>query len=169
MVEAHVSQGKASKERLPAVGNGVEWEACEGGSRRIRKSAEDFQARFKCVAFQELIVAGRQPVVKEVIIKEALVTLGGGALLIAELGLHAMVQGQLYIRLVAFGKSQPKPGASWDKVAEALVQRSVRLMAGEFGDTLLPLLETIRERMTIKVCAMRLCTGKEDLEIVMIP
>ena len=145
-----------------AVGNGVEWEACDGGSRRIRKSAEDFQARFKCVAFKELIVAGRQPVVKEVNIKETLATPGGGALLIAELGLHAMVQGQLYIRFAAFALDRIRGGGSKSgeicadgslQWAKALEHESVRLMAGEFGAALLPLLATIRKRMTTNVCA----------------
>ena len=48
----------------------------DGGSRR---SGEDFQVMFNCVVFDELIVAGRRPVVKEVDIKETLVTPGGGA------------------------------------------------------------------------------------------
>jgi len=39
-------------------------------------------------------------------------------------------------------------------VAAALEHRSVRLMAGEFGETLLLWLATIRNRMTITVCAM---------------
>lgn len=128
----------------------------DGGSR---KSGEDFQVMFNCVVFKELIVAGRRPVVKEVDIKETLFTPGGGAVLIADLGLHVMVQGQLSIRLAAFAPDRLRGGGGWTQVAAALEHRSVRLMAGEFGDTLLPLLATIRKRMTINVCAVRLCPG----------
>ena len=108
---------------------------------------------FNCVVFKELIVAGRRPAVKQNDVKEALLTLGGGAVLIAELGLHVMVQGQLTIRLAAFASDRIRGGDTLlpgtIQVTAALEHRSVRLMAGEFGDTLLPLLATIRKRMTI--------------------
>ena len=65
-----------------------------------------------------------------------------------------MVQGQLSIRVAAFASDRIRGDGDWIRVAAALEHRSVRLMAGEFGDTLLPMLETIRKRMTIKVCAM---------------
>jgi hypothetical protein len=125
--------------------------------------------KFKCVVFKKLIVAGRLPVVKEVEIKETSNTPDGGAVLIAELGLHVMVQGQLSIRVAAFASDRIRGGGAWIAVAAALAHRSVRLMAGEFGDTLLPMLATIRKRMTIKICAMSLCTNKEDEVVVTMP
>ena len=108
--------------------------------------------RCSCVVFNELIVAGRLPVATEVDTKETRITPGGGAVLIAEVGMHVAVQGQLSIRLAAFGKSDPIRGASWDKVAEALVQRSVRLMAGELGESFANLLAATRKCMTVNVC-----------------
>ena len=45
--------------------------------RQARPSAEDFQVKFLCVVEQELIVAGRSSVVKEIDIKEVMRTLGG--------------------------------------------------------------------------------------------
>ena len=130
--------------------------------------------RFNCVVFKELIVAGRRPVVKELDMRETLFTRGGGAVLIAGVGVSVMVQGQLSIRVAAFALDRMRDGDTLlagilQQVAAACEYRSVRLMAGEVGDTLLPLLATIRKRMTIKVCAMRLCTEKEDGAIVMIP
>ena len=92
----------------------------------------------------------------------------GGIVLIAELFWSERLQGQLSIRLVAFCSYTActmLPGRT--QVAAALEHRSVRLMAGEFGDTLLPLLATIRKRMTITVCAM--ITDKEDGAIAMRP
>lgn len=134
-----------------------------------RKRGDHFQVTFKCVVFKELIVAGRRPVVKEVDIKETLFTPGGGAVLIADLGLHVMVQGQLSIRVAAFASDRIRGGGEWIKVQAALEHRSVRLMAGEFGETLMPLLAALRTHMTIKVCAMKLCTDKEDGAVVMTP
>ena len=138
----------------------VEQKTCgDGGSR---KSMEDLQVSFHVVKFKHLIVARRCPVVKELEIKETFDTPGGGVALIAELGLHVMVQGQLSIRIAAFDTRKIRGGGEWDEVADSLAHRSVRLVAGEFGDTLLRLLATIRKRMAIKVCAMTLCTDKED-------
>ena len=107
--------------------------------------------------------------VKEVDIKETLFTPRGGAVLIAELGLHVMVQGQLSIRLAAFVKAGPIRIGNLEKVAEALVRRSVRLMAGEFGDTLFALLAETRKRMAANVCAMSLCSDKDDGAVVELP
>ena len=123
---------------------------------------------FHCVAFKELIVAGRSPIVKQVNIMETMFTpQKDGCVLIAELGLNVMVQGQTSIRLAAFASAFASECIRVDEpwiltVASFLERRSVRLMAGEFGNTLSPLLELMRKRMTINVCAMRLCTGKDD-------
>ena len=133
----------------------------DGGSR---KSGEDSEAMFHCAAFNELIVAGRSPIVKQVDITETMFTpQKDGCVLIAELGLNVMVQGQTSIRLPAFASAFASECIRVDKpwiltVAAFLERRSVRLMAGEFGNTLSPLLELMRKRMTINVCA----TGKGD-------
>ena len=77
--------------------------------------------------------------VKELDIKDSFVTAGGGVALIAEFGLHVMVQGQLSIRFAAFDTGKIRGGGELlDAMAEALNRRSVRLVAGEFGATLLP-------------------------------
>jgi len=140
----------------------------DGGSR---KSGDDFQVMFSCAVFKELIVAGRRPVVKQADILRTLVTPSGGAVLIAKVGLHISVQGQTSIALAAFGTSSPKRSvvASWGTVAAALEHRCVRLMAGEFGDTLFTLLAATRKRMAVKVCAMRLATDNDDGASVLQP
>ncbi len=144
----------------------------ESPKQKPRKNAEDFQVQFSCIVqFPSLIVAGRRPVVKDVDVKETLSLPGGGSVLIAEVGLHVMVQGQLSIRLAAFANSAPLRGGgvTFDNVAEAFENRSVRLIAGEFGETLFILLAAIRKRMAVNVCAMRLCSDKEQGAVAQLP
>ena len=118
----------------------------DGGSV---ESAGDFQVTFRVSVYKHLIVAGRCPVVKELCIKDA-----RGEWLIAELDFHVMVQGQLSIRVAAFARQDIRGGGEWDEVAEALGHYSVRLLAGEFGDTLSPCLATLRKRLAVKVAAV---------------
>ena len=51
----------------------------KGQGQRARASPEEFQVMFKCVIMEELIIAGRHSIVKEVEIKQVLRTPGGGA------------------------------------------------------------------------------------------
>ena len=128
-----------------------------------RRGPEYFQAQFDCVSYDDVIIAGRLPITREVGITDILITPDGGSVLIAEVGYHVSIQGQLTMRLAAFGKSDPHRGSgeSWDTVIAALVKRSVRLMAGRFIDAqslgnacpFQAFLAAARSRMEVKVCA----------------
>ena len=125
--------------------------------------------KYKCLVFLNTIVAGRESMVKEIEAKEALSFSGGGYVLIAEVGLNRNVQGQLSFMLAAYVKAGSIHTDDLEKVADALVRRSVRLMAGEFGDSLIAMLSETRKRMRAKVCAMSLCPDKDDGAVVEVP
>ena len=73
----------------------------KGKGQQARASKEVFQVMFKCVIMQELIIAGRHSIVKEVEIKQVSRTLGGGPLLIAEVGFSVAIQQMLSMRVAA--------------------------------------------------------------------
>ena len=94
---------------------------------------------FSFADVKELIVFGRRGLAAEVDMKMTGSTPGGGSVMSAEVGFRAAAQGQVSIRLAAFGPSTSiGGGGEWEErmrpVAEVLAQRSVRLMAGECGD-----------------------------------
>ena len=103
----------------------------------------------------------------EVEIKQALLTLGGGPLLIAELGLSVSIQNMLSIRVAALcvhdqdaaGDGDAK---GWADVAQALEQRSVRLIAGEFRDQIFTILQSLRKRLAVRACAVEPSTDKQS-------
>ena len=69
-----------------------------------RRDPEYFQAQFDCVSFDDVIIAGRLPTTKEIDIEDIVITPDGRSVLIAEVGYHNSIQGQLTMRLAAFGK-----------------------------------------------------------------
>ena len=62
------------------------------GEKKERASKEEFQVEFKCIQDKDLIIAGRSGIVKEVDMKECLLTPSGGWLLVAEVGFAVAVQ-----------------------------------------------------------------------------
>ena len=124
---------------------------------------------YRSIAWKELIIAGRHPVVKEIDFKQTLITPAGGDALIVEVGFHVTVLGQLSLRFAAFSKpagvSKPTE-ETWESVAGVLEKRSVRVLAGEFRDSLFPLLAAARVRMTVNVCALRLLSDKGPVSAV---
>ena len=73
----------------------------KGQGQQARASKEEFQVMFKCVIMEELIIAGRHSIVKEVEIKQVLRTPGGGPLLIADVGFAKAAQHMLFMRVAA--------------------------------------------------------------------
>ena len=142
-----------------------------GGPRTTRGDGVVFQVSYRCVGWHELIIAGRHPVVKEIDFKQTLITPAGGDALIVEVGFHVTVLGQLSLRFAAFSKpaevgSHHYTEETWESVAGVLEKRSVRVLAGEFRDSLYPLLAATRMRMTVNVCALRLLSDKGPVSAV---
>ena len=107
--------------------------------------------------------------VKEIDFKHHLITPAGGDALIVEVGFHVTVIGQLSFRFAVFGKPKVRTGSpeeTWRSVVSILEKRSVRVLAGEFRDSLYPLLAAARMRMTVNVCALRLLSDKGPVSAV---
>ena len=91
--------------------------------------------------------------------------------MIVEVGFHVTVLGQLSLRFAAFSKPVAEgfhhyTDATWESVAGVLEKRSVRVLAGEFRDSLFPLLAAARVRMTVNVCALRRKTDEGPVSAV---
>ena len=96
----------------------------KGQGQQARASKEEFQVMFKCVILEELIIAGRHSIVKDVEIKQVLRTPGGGPLLIAEVGFSVAIQQMLSLRVAALCvHDQVEAGGggaqAWGDVAQA--------------------------------------------------
>ena len=101
-----------------------------GQGQQARASKEEFQVMFKCVIMDELIIAGRHSIVKEVEIKQVLRTPGGGPLLIAEVGFSVAIQQMVSMRVAALcvhdrmqlAMAGQRLGAMWHKPLETCVR-----------------------------------------------
>ena len=139
----------------------------KGQGQQARASKEEFQVMFKCVIMEELIIAGRHGIVKEVEIKQVLRTPGGGPLLIAEVGFSVAIQQMLSMRVTALCvHDQVAAGGggaqAWGDVAQALENRSVRLIAGELRDKIVTILQSLRMRLAVRACAVEPSTDKQS-------
>ena len=139
----------------------------KGQGQQARASKEEFQVMFKCVIMEELIIAGRHGIVKDVEIKQVLRTPGGGPLLIAEVGFSVAIQQMLSMRVAALCvHDQVAAGGggaqAWGDVAQALENRSVRLIAGELRDKILTILQSLRMRLAVRACAVEPSTDKQS-------
>ena len=137
----------------------------QGTGGQARAGPEDFQVQFHCISRGDLIVAGRNGIVKELDFKEELVTPLGSGVLIAEVGFSVSFQQMLSMRVAAIGlpiEPECESGVTWDDVAHYLEQKSVRLLAGEFTDKLLEFLKAMRNVVATRVCAVEPCVKRED-------
>ena len=57
-------------------------------------------------------------------------------------------------------QTRPRKGGCCD-VAQALAQKSVRLIAGEFRDTIFTSLDSLRKRVAVRACAVQPSTEAE--------
>ena len=74
-----------------------------GDGGHARASKEEFQVKFDCAQKEDLIIAGRSGIVKEVEMKECLLTPLGGWLLVAEVSFAVAVQQMLSFRVATIG------------------------------------------------------------------
>ena len=123
------------------------------GDGEGRPGVDDLQYKFYCVIHKELIIAGRRPMVKEVGMLQGRDG-DGGSTLIAQIGFHSPVQGSLNLRVAAFSATRERGSSGWDAITTALNDKSVRLIAGEFSDSIDGMLASVRKRMALRVCAM---------------
>ena len=137
----------------------------KGKGGQARAGPEDFQVQFQCISRGDLIVAGRNGIVKELDFKEELLTPLGSGVLIAEVGFNVGIQQMLSLRVAAIGVPIDPESAvmvTWDDVAQALERRSVRVLAGEFTDKFLQFLKAMRNLVATRVCAVEPCVKFED-------
>ena len=141
-----------------------------GGEQRPRPGPDELQYSYVCVTGKELIIAGRASCVSEVYISDFTVTPDGRRVLVAGSQSYVPVQGIYDWTLAAFGQPSSCGSGDWDDVATAMVDHSVRVMAGEFGGTafwagqsgLEELLAATRRRIQANVCAIRLEPDEND-------
>ena len=140
------------------------------GKGKQRANRTEFQAQFHVSRHEEIIIAGRVGIVKEVMVREAVATPGDGTIVIADVGLSVAVQQMLSIRVAALCVRKRVGTAAktlcealekeealekrWKEVAQTVVSHSVRLIAGEFGETILAVTSALRNYASARVCAL---------------
>ena len=141
-----------------------------GGSRA---PMTDTQPMYSCVVFQDVFIAGLQSCVTNLKIEGRWSTHDGGCVLVAGLTIRTSERQEFDISFAAFGLTDPRRrsgGIHWDQLAKELVQRSVRLVAGEFGgvsfsrqaNRLRLWLQAIRKHLTCDVCAIKFRPDEQD-------
>jgi hypothetical protein len=128
------------------------------GKGKKRKNPTEFQAKFHVIMQDEILIAGRVGIVREVRIWEVVPTPGEGTLLIADVGLSVAVQQMLSIKVAALCVRKHERSAyakaEWQKVAQTVVSKSVRLIAGEFEETIFVFTQALRKYATARACAL---------------
>ena len=158
-LEAALTQPAVDRRRRGDGGN----QPCGGkGKGKERASTADYQMKFMCVRCDELIIAGRVGFVKEVNHRQTVTTPGRGTLAIADVDFSVTVQQMLQMK-VAVLRVRDVPGRAgvcdachpshWREVAHELSRMSVRLIAGEFGGSILQLLTNARSILSARACA----------------
>ena len=141
-----------------------------GGSRA---PMTDTQPTYSCVVFQDVFIAGLQSCVTNLKIEGKWSTHDGGCVLAAGLTIHTSERQGFDISVAAFGLTDSRRrsgGIHWDQLAKELVQRSVRLVAGEFGgvsfsrqaNRLRLWLQAIRKHITCDLCAIKFRPDEKD-------
>ena len=139
-----------------------------GGSRTPMK---DTQPMYSGFVFQDVFIAGLQSCVTNLRIKGKWFTHDGGCVLVA--GLTIRTSKEFDISFAAFGLTDPRRGSGgihWDQLAKELMQRSVRMVAGEFGgvsfsrqaNRLRSWLQAIRKHITCDLCAIKFRPDEQD-------
>ena len=147
-----------------------------------RKPEERSGQTFLTQTYDGLLVAGRHGIVHTVDLKVGSKTSGGGKLLIAELSLNKPVSHQLRFAVAVwtpavYSPEDPErepavavPELSWDEVRDLFYLNAVRVLAGEFGTTVHPMVKHLRKRFMVNAAAWGLYGGTpEEKELVVAP
>ena len=138
-----------------------------------REPEERVEKTFLTETYNGLLVAGRYGIVHGVEVKANRPTSGGGKLLIAELSLHRQLCHQLRLAVAVWQPARaaedPEPAVagpecSWDDVRNLCYRHVVRVLAGEFGTNVHPIVEHFREMYMVNAAAWGIYGGTPDQE-----
>ena len=132
---------------------------------RKRPPPELLQFKYRCQILNGIVVGGKEHFVEDLKVQAVRHTPDGADVMFVSMKININVQGINQWTLAVFGppSSQCSRG-TWDTVAKAVVENSVRLMVGDFGgrnvfsggNGLEETLRAVRKRMQTHLCALKL-------------
>ena len=137
------------------------------GKRCGRPSPDQLQYSYCCIRSLTLVVAGRRGIVQEVTEKAFTSSCSQGKLLIADVGFNVSHCNQLSMNVAVWDTKaydNEQFHLPFLETAKVLVSKRVRLVGGEFQDTLNLAVRSLRNTVSVRVAAAEIFREKSSAE-----
>ena len=149
------------------VKNDLRGDGGKGKGTAPRLEVDKLQVQYLCWRMRGLILAGRKGIVTNCILESTVHVPGQHPLVMAEFRFSVCVQQMMSLKVALLDMDDQIErhgfeAFTWDEVAKALQTNVVRVVAGEFGDNLVTLLDALRSRITVDECVVEPFTHEDN-------